>query len=93
MKDAFWRGLSYVGFFGLFTHLYGRGDVARHGRRGFVVFVWEVIGLVLVDVVRLKLGWPPVVFLPVLCIVAVLKIVLIVRAVSERRAGSERITP
>jgi hypothetical protein len=77
----------------LFTHLYGRGDVARHGRRGFVVFVWEVIGLVLVDVVRMKLGWPPVVFVPVLCVLAVFKIALIVRAVSERRAGSERITP
>jgi len=77
----------------LFAHLYGRGDVARHGRRGFVVFVWEVIGLVLVDVIRTKLGWPPVVFVPVLCVLAVFKIALIVRAVSERRAGAERITP
>jgi hypothetical protein len=93
MKDAFWRGVSYVGFLGLFTHLYGRGDVARHGRRGFVVFVWEIVALVLVDVVRLKLGWPLVVFVPILCIMAAVKIVLIVRAVRNGRAGSERITP
>ena len=82
-----------MGFLGLFTHLYGRGEVARHGRRGFVVFVWEIIGLVLVDVIRLKLGWPPVIFVPVLCVLAVFKIALIVRAVNERRAGTERITP
>lgn len=93
MKDAFWRGVSYVGFLGLFTHLYGRGDVARHGRRGFVVFVWEILGLVLVDVVRVKLGWPLVIFVPVLCVLAVFKITLIVRAVSEGRVSTERITP
>jgi hypothetical protein len=93
MRDAFWRGVSYVGFLGLFTHLYGRGDVARHGRRGFVVFVWEIIGLVLVDVVRLKLGWPPLIFVPVLFVLAVFKIALIVRAVSDGRTRTERITP
>lgn len=82
-----------MGFLGLFTHLYGRGEVARHGRRGFVVFVWEIIGLVLVDVIRLKLGWPPVIFVPVLCVLAVFKIALIVRAVNERRPGTERMTP
>ncbi|HUV87060.1 MAG TPA: hypothetical protein VMX79_08095, partial [bacterium] len=79
-------------FLGLFAYFYGRADVARHGRRGFTIFVWEVVGFVLFDVVRVKFGWPAVVFVPVLCIVAALKIVLIVRAVGERRAGSERIT-
>jgi len=93
MKDAFWRGLSYVGFLGLFIHLYGRSDVARHGRRGFVVFIWEVIGLVVVDVIRLKLGWPPVIFVPVVAAVAIFKIVLIIRAVRERRAATERVIP
>jgi hypothetical protein len=93
MKDAFWRGVSYVGFLGLFTHLYGRGEVARHGRRGFVVFIWELIALVLVDVIRVKLGWPLSIFVPVLGMLAVFKVVLIVRAVNEKRAGTERITP
>jgi len=93
MKDAFWRGVSYVAFLGLFTHLYGRGDVARHGRRGFVVFVWEVIGLVLVDVIRVKLGWPATIFFPGLGVLAFLKVFLIVRAASERRTSAERITP
>jgi len=92
MREAVWRALSYVAFLGLFAYFYGRADVARHGRRGFTIFVWEVVGFVLFDVVRVKFGWPAVVFVPVLCIVAALKIVLIVRAVGERRAGSERIT-
>ena len=93
MKDIFWRGVSYVGFLGLFTHLYGRGEVARQGRRGFVVFVWEITALVLADVIRLELGWPLVVFVPILCVVAAVKILLIVRAVGDRRAGPERVTP
>lgn len=67
--------------------------MARHGRRGFVVFVWEVIALVTVDVARLELGWPGVVFVPALFAVAALTVVLIVRAVTEGRAGSERVTP
>jgi hypothetical protein len=80
MKDAAWRVLSYVGFLGLFTYFYGRGDVARHGRRGFTVFVWEVIGFVLFDVVRVKFGWPTLTFAPVIGAVAVCKIILMVRA-------------
>jgi hypothetical protein len=46
-----------------------------------------------VDVIRVKSGWPPVVFVPVLCILAVFKIALIVRAISERGASPDRITP
>lgn len=82
-----------MGFLGLFTHLYGSGEVARHGRRGFVVFVWEIIALVLVDVIRVNLGWPPIIFVPVLGVLTVFKIALIVRAVSEKRTSTERITP
>jgi hypothetical protein len=80
MREGVWRALSYVAFLGLFVHLYGRGDVARHGRRGFVIFIWEVVALILVDVVRVRLGWPAAVFVPVLVIVAVVKCVLIARA-------------
>jgi hypothetical protein len=93
MKDAVWRALSYVAFFGLFTRFYGRGDVARHGRRGFLIFIWEVVALVVVDVVRLKAGWPLVIFAPVLSVLAVVKIILIVRAVVEGRAGSVGAVP
>ena len=81
MREGVWRALSYVAFLGLFVHLYGRGDVARHGRRGFVIFIWEVVALILVDVVRIGLGWPAAVFVPVLGIVAVVKCVLIVQVV------------
>ena len=49
--------------------------------------------MVVIDVVRLKAGWPLVVFAPVLSVLAVVKVILIVRAVGEGRAGSERITP
>lgn len=80
MRGAVWQALSYVGFLGLFTYFYGRGDVARHGRRGFTVFVWEVIGFVLFDVVRVKFGWPTLTFAPVIGAVAVCKIILMVRA-------------
>lgn len=80
MRGAVWQALSYVGFVGLFTYFYGRGDVARHGRRGFTVFVWEVIGFVLFDVVRVKFGWPALIFAPVIGAVAVFKIILMVRA-------------
>jgi hypothetical protein len=80
MREAVARAVSYVAFLGLFTYLYGRGDVARHGRRGFTVFAWEVAGFVLFDVVRVKLGWPAVTFTPVIGVVAVIKLVLIVLA-------------
>ncbi len=83
MSEGVWRALSYVAFLGLFVHLYGRGDVARHGRRGFVIFIWEVVALILIDVVRIALGWPVAVFVPVLGIVAVGKCVLVVQAVKS----------
>jgi hypothetical protein len=82
MREGVWRGLSYVAFLGLFVHLYGRGDVARHGRRGFIIFIWEVVALILIDVVRTRLGWPGAVFVPVLGVVAVVKCILIVRALA-----------
>lgn len=80
MREAVARGVSYVAFLGLFTHLYGRGDVARHGRRGVTVFAWEAVGFVLFDVVRVKLGWPAVTFTPVIGVVAAIKLALIVLA-------------
>jgi hypothetical protein len=80
MRGAVWRVLSYVGFVGLFTYFYGRGDVARHGRRGFTVFIWEVVGLVFFDVVRVKFGWPALAFAPVIAAVAAFKIILMVCA-------------
>jgi hypothetical protein len=80
MKDAVWRAASYLGFLGLFTYFYGRGDVARHGRRGFTIFIWEVIGYVFFDVIRVKFGWPALAFLPVIGAVAIYKTILIVRA-------------
>jgi hypothetical protein len=86
MREAVWRALSYVAFLGLFAHLYGRGEVARHGRRGFVIFIWEVVGLVLFDVVRVKLGWPATVFVPAVGVVAVITLIQIVRAL--RGAGA-----
>ncbi|NIT36383.1 MAG: hypothetical protein GTN49_07765 [candidate division Zixibacteria bacterium] len=75
--------MSYVAFLGLFVHLYGRGDVARHGRRGFVIFIWEVVALILIDVIRISLGWPAAVFVPVLGVVALGNCLLIVRAVKS----------
>ncbi len=86
MREAVWRALSYVAFLGLFTHLYGRGDVSRHGRRGFVIFIWEVVGFVLFDVVRIKLGWPATAFAAPIGVVAVVKIIIIVRALRGPRA-------
>jgi hypothetical protein len=80
MREAVGRAVSYVAFLGLFTYLYGRGDVARHGRRGVAVFTWEVVGFVLFDVVRVKLGWPPVTFAPVVGVVAAIKLTLVVLA-------------
>jgi len=80
MREAVWRALSYVAFLGLFAYFYGRADVARHGRRGFTIFVWEVVGFVLFDVVRVKFGWPAVAFAPIIGAVAVFKIILMVRA-------------
>lgn len=87
MRDAVWRALSYVAFLGLFTYLYGRGDVARHGRRGFVIFVWEVVGFTLLDVVRVKFGWPATVFAPAIGAVVVIKVALIIRALRTTSRG------
>ena len=80
MREAVGRAVSYVAFLGLFTYLYGRGDVARYGSRGVTAFAWEVVGFVLFDVVRVKLGWPAVTFAPVIGVVAAIKLALIVLA-------------
>jgi hypothetical protein len=77
--------LSYVAFLGLLTHFYGRGEVARHGLRGLKIFVWEVAAFLLFDIVRLKLGWPVITFAPLVCGVAVFKIILMAQAVRGDR--------
>ena len=79
--------MSYVAFLGLFTYLYGRGDVARHGRRGFVIFVWEVVGFILLDVVRVRFGWPATVFGPAIGAVAIIQAALVIRALRTASRG------
>jgi hypothetical protein len=85
MRDAAWRALSYVAFLGLFTHFYGRGEVARHGRRGLTIFVWEVAAFLLFDILRLKLGWPIITFGPLVCGTALFKLILMVQAIKGGR--------
>lgn len=82
--------MSYVAFLGLFTQLYGRGDIARHGRRGFVIFVGEAVGFILLDVVRVRLGWPTTVFAPAVGAVAVIMVVLIIKALRTGPRGRAR---
>ena len=76
--------LCYVGFLGLFGVFYARdAAVARHGRRGLILFVGEVLVFVLADIARIRLGLNFfAVFVPL--VVAVAKIAIIVSALAGR---------
>jgi hypothetical protein len=90
MREVWGRVLSYIACGGLFTYFFGSGEVARHGRRGVVVFAWEVVALVLFDVLRVKFGWPGYAFAPVIVGLAAVKAVLIIRALREPARLSRR---
>jgi len=85
-----WRAASYVAFGGLFTCLFSRdADVARHGRRGFIIFIWEVIALVLLDIIRLRVGWPAApVFAAAVVVIGIIKLTIIIRVLWPRRVAA-----
>jgi hypothetical protein len=92
MGKKFWVALSYVGFLGLFVHLFGGGELARWGRNGFIAFIWELIAFLVLDVIRVKFGWSLYVFIPALAVTSVVKIVLMIKAVrSAGRAGDKEV--
>jgi len=84
MRELTWRVVSYLGFLGVFTYLYGRtGTTVAHGRRGLTIFALEVIALVVADIVRVATGLGPLtVFGPTLLVLSGVKIVIIVKAIT-----------
>ena len=79
-----WRVVSYLGFFGVFTYLYGlTATTVTHGRRGLTIFALEVIALVIADIIRVVTGLAPLtVFGPALLVLSAVKIVVIVKAIT-----------
>ena len=84
--NRLFTALCYIGFLGLFGVFYaGDAAVARHGRRGLILFVGEVLVFVLADIARIRLGLNFfAVFVPLGVAVAVAKMAIIVNALAGK---------
>lgn len=78
--------IAYLGFGGLLVALYHPDPATRtHGERGFTLFVLEVIGVIVFDILRSRWGWPGYTWAVLVLGIAGVHIAFVMKAIPARR--------